>query len=139
MLRSIKVSDYMTKQLIVFSKETDLFEAIQKLLDNNISGAPVVDENNHVVGLLSELDCLKSILGGSYYDEVGGKVGDYMTEELTTISPNEDMIAVAEMFIGKNRRRLPVVDGQRKLVGQISRRDVLRCMRDYASHIGFDV
>jgi len=138
MLRSIKVSDYMTRQLVVFTPETDLFDAIKQLLNNNISGAPVVDGDNHVLGLLSELDCLKSILSGSYYDEVGGKVGDFMTKELTTISPSEDMIAVAEMFIGKNRRRLPVVDDHGVLVGQISRRDVLRCMRDYASHIGFE-
>ena len=58
MLKSIKVRDYMTRNLVTFRPEMDLFTAINRLLEHRISGAPVVDGQGHLVGLLSEGDCL---------------------------------------------------------------------------------
>ena len=132
MLRSVKAQDYMCNDLITFTPETDLFEAINALLDNHITGAPVVDSKGDLVGLMSEVDCLKAILTLTYHEEeMGGRVGDYMSPEVYTINHDADIIAVAEDFINNGRRRLPVVkDG--KLVGQISRRDVLRAVERFA-------
>ena len=62
MLKSVKVRDYMTTDLVTFSPEMDLFRAIDRLLAHRISGAPVLDADGHLVGLLSEGDCLKGIV-----------------------------------------------------------------------------
>jgi len=132
MLRSVKASDYMAEKLVTFTPETDLFDAINELLEHRITGAPVICKDGKLVGLLSEADCLKAILTLTYHEEeMGGRVGDYMSPEVYTINHDADIIAVAEDFITNGRRRLPVVkDG--KLVGQISRRDVLRAVERFA-------
>ncbi|SIS79928.1 CBS domain-containing protein [Neptunomonas antarctica] len=134
MLKSVKVQDYMTTGLVTFHPETDLFEAINSLLKFKISGAPVTNHQGELVGLLSEVDCLKAILTQTYHEEeMGGCVGDCMTAEVETINYDANIIAVAKIFIDKGRRRLPVIqDG--KLVGQISRSDVLRAVEEFAQH-----
>jgi CBS domain-containing protein len=133
MLKSIKVRDYMTRHLVTFRSDTDLFTAINRLLEHRISGAPVVDSQGHLIGLLSEGDCLRGILSGAYYEAVGGTVSTYMTTEVETVSPEADIIEVSERFLRGRRRRLPVIEHGR-LVGQISRCDVLRAVKEFAQH-----
>ncbi|MES2821565.1 MAG: CBS domain-containing protein [Pseudomonadota bacterium] len=133
MLKSIKVRDYMTRHLVTFRADTDLFTAINRLLEHRISGAPVVDGEGHLIGLLSEGDCLRGILSGTYYEAIGGTVSAYMTTAVETISPEADIIEVSERFLHGRRRRMPVVEGGR-LIGQISRHDVLRAVKEFAQH-----
>ncbi|MGE8502707.1 CBS domain-containing protein [Ectopseudomonas oleovorans] len=133
MLNSIKVRDYMTRHLVTFRAETDLFTAIHRLLEHRISGAPVVDDQGELIGLLSEGDCLRGILSGAYYEAIGGNVGTYMTKVVETVSPEADIIEVSERFLRGRRRRMPVVEGNR-LIGQISRSDVLRAVKAFAQH-----
>ncbi len=133
MLKSVKVRDYMTLDLVTFKADMDLFRAIDTLLVNRISGAPVVDDEGHLLGLLSESDCLQGILSGSYHEEAGGSVSSVMTVVVETIDADADIIKAAEHFIHKGRRRLPVMD-EGLLVGQISRRDVLRAIKAYNEH-----
>ena len=133
MLKSVKVEDYMTTQLVTFGPETELFKAINIFSESNISGAPVISERGELIGMLSEVDCLKAILQHTYHEEEhGGVVGDFMTAEVDTVSYDADIIELSERFIAGQRRRLPVLrDG--KLVGQISRKDVLRAVSDFVS------
>ncbi|AEB59668.1 CBS domain-containing protein [Ectopseudomonas mendocina] len=133
MLKSIKVRDYMTRHLVTFRSDTDLFTAINRLLEHRISGAPVVDSQGHLVGLLSEGDCLRGILSGAYYEAVGGTVSTYMTTAVETVSPEADIIELSERFLRGRRRRMPVIENGR-LVGQISRHDVLRAVKEFAQH-----
>ncbi|MFV9682381.1 CBS domain-containing protein [Pseudomonas sp. NY15367] len=133
MLKSIKVRDYMTRHLVTFRSDTDLFTAINRLLEHRISGAPVVDSQGHLIGLLSEGDCLRGILSGAYYEAVGGTVSTYMTTAVETVSPEADIIELSERFLRGRRRRLPVIEHGR-LVGQISRHDVLRAVKEFAQH-----
>ena len=134
MLRSVKVQDYMTRSLVTFHPETDLFEAINTLLKHRISGAPVVNNEGKLVGLISEVDCLRAILTLTYHEEeVGGCVADCMTKTVETISYDANIIEVAKIFIDKGRRRLPVIQGD-KLVGQISRSDILRAVEVFAQN-----
>lgn len=133
MLKSVKVRDYMTSDLVTLTSDMDLFRAIDRLLIHQISGAPVLDEHGHLIGLLSEGDCLKGILAGSYFEEVGGTVASVMTVVVETIDADADIVKAAEHFIRMRRRRLPVVD-EGRLVGQISRRDILRAMQKYNEH-----
>ena len=133
MLKSIKVGDYMTRHLVTFRSDMDLFTAINRLLEHNISGAPVVDSQGHLIGLLSEGDCLRGILAGAYHEEVGGNVSAYMAREVETVTSETDIIEASERFLRGRRRRLPVVDDG-VLVGQISRHDVLRAVKEFALH-----
>ncbi|MGB1581621.1 MAG: CBS domain-containing protein [Nevskiales bacterium] len=125
MLNSVAVKDYMAASLVTFKPSMDVLEAIHKLLENGISGAPVVDNLGNLVGMLSEKDCLKVALEASYNEGYGGTVQDYMTAEVITVDASTSVLDVAQMFIKAPYKRYPVVDDNR-LVGQISRSDVLR-------------
>lgn len=134
MLRSVKAQDYMASSLISFSPETGLFDAIRTLQEYRISGAPVVDADGRLVGMLSELDCLRAILSQTYHEEEmgsGGHVADYMSSPVDTVAHDADLTTVARQFMDRGRRRLPVVR-HGKLIGQISRRDVLRAVEEFA-------
>jgi CBS domain-containing protein len=132
-MKSVKVADYMSRRLITFSPETNVVEAMGTLIDNGISGAPVVDANGHLVGVLSEVDVLAIVIQDSYYDESAGIVADYMQTSIDVVDPETDIYTLAERFHHEHRRRYPVVKHGR-LVGQISRRDVLRAAWDFMKH-----
>lgn len=130
MFRSIRISDFMTTNLITVTPQTDLLSAVDMLIKHGISGMPVV-ESGALVGMVSEHDCLSGILKGTYQGEVGGSVNDVMSRSVDTVKIDTDVVGVAELFMKQGRRRLPVVDGSGKLVGQISRCDILRAVRAY--------
>ena len=132
-MRSVKVSDYMTRRLVTFHRNDNVVQALGVLLDHRISGAPVVDDAGELVGILSEVDLMEVIVQDSYYDEAQGIVADYMRSSVDTIDPDMDIYTLAERFHKEHRRRYPVVKNG-KLVGQISRRDVLRAVQDFLMH-----
>jgi len=123
----------MTTRLIYLKEDMDVYLAIGLLLKNNISGAPVVNKNNDICGILSEKDCLRVFANGSFYNMPGGAVSRFMTQAVATVSPETDLFSVADTFLQHNYRRLPVIKGK-KLVGQISRRDVLRAIQDSSEY-----
>ena len=127
------VKNYMTTDLITLKDEMDVYFAIGLLLKNNISGAPVIDNNDNLSGILSEKDCLRVFANGSFYNMPGGEVSRFMTKVVATVEPNTDLFSVADIFLKHNYRRMPVIKGK-KLVGQISRRDVLRAIQDGTSY-----
>lgn len=128
-MKSIEVKDYMVASLVTFSPSMDVMEAIDVLVQNRISGAPVVDDHGNLVGLLSEKDCMKVAIQASYYEELGGRVEDYMSKKVITVESESSVLDLAKMFLEKGPRRYPVVEDNR-LVGQISRRDVLRAFME---------
>ncbi len=132
-MKSLKVKDYMTRRLITFKPKTNVVEAMDVFLKNSISGAPVVDEDGNLVGILSEVDLMQVIVQDSYYDESVGIVGDYMRTEVDTVDPEMDIYTLAEKFIKEHRRRYPV-QHEGRLVGQISRRDVLAAAEKFLHH-----
>lgn len=129
-MRSVKVADYMTRRLVTFTPDMNVVEAMQVFLDHQISGAPVVNEAGELLGVLSEVDLMSVIIQDSYYDEAVGVVGDHMKSPVDTVDPDIDIYELAQRFIKEHRRRYPVVHNG-KLVGQISRRDVLRAASNF--------
>ena len=129
-MRSLKVKDYMATKLVTFAPDLNVVEAMNQILNSGITAAPVVDESGSLVGILSEVDLMPVVIQDSYYDEPLGIVSDYMKTPVDTVDPNLDIYTLAERFIHEHRRRYPVVDAG-KLVGQVSRRDVLRAAIDY--------
>ena len=131
MLQSNKTEDYMTVNPVTLSPSTGIYEAIEALLARSISGATVIDDENNVVGVISEMDCLRAILSGTYHGQVGGTVGDYMTSEVESVSEERMVLDVARQLVDGNRHRLPIVrDG--KFVGQFSCRSMLRAVVEMA-------
>lgn len=126
------VRDYMAGRLVTFKADTDVLDAIHELLKNGIAGAPVVNDQGDLIGMLSELDCLKIALNAGYYGDWGGPVADYMTENVETIDADMNIVDVAQRFLTSGYRRFPVIL-ENRLVGQISRRDVLRALSQLAS------
>lgn len=126
-LRNVKVREYMAANPITVTPETPILQAIHLLVEHRIAGAPVVDLRGNVVGMLSESDCLPAAIQASYHEELGGSVAEYMSTSVRTVDADDSIVELAEEFMKSKLRRFPVMERQR-LVGQISRRDVLRAL-----------
>lgn len=127
--QSVSVSEYMAKKLITFKPEQPMFEVVNALMKNKISGGPVVNDQNELVGVISEGDCLKEVAKGKYDNMpiFSGLVEEHMAKDVVTVSPELNIFEAANMFLEKRLRRFPVVqDG--KLVGQISQKDVMKAV-----------
>ena len=123
------VGEYMAKKLLTVSPEMDIYDAVNFLLKNKISGAPVVNNEKNMVGILSEKDCLRLLTRGINNKAPQGPVSFFMTKNVVTIPPNMDIYYAAGVFLKNYYRRLPVIENG-KLVGQISRRDLLRAIQE---------
>ncbi len=126
-VKSVLVKDYMAANLVTLKPDMQVLDAIAALVEARIAGAPVVDNHGNLVGMLSELDCMQVGLNASYHGEWGGRVSEYMTPKVITVPADMSIIDLARRFQESRLRRFPVLDGTR-LVGQISRRDVLRAL-----------
>ena len=125
--KSVLVKDYMARTIVTFKPDTDVLEAIHVLVKNRIAGAPVVDDEGNLIGMLSEYDCMKVALDAGYHGNWGGPVRDFMNVGAQTVDADMSIVDLAQVFIKKKLRRFPVMQGTH-LVGQISRRDVLRAL-----------
>lgn len=123
---AILVKDYMCHSLITFKKEDQLRKVIETLMKNKISGAPVVNDQNELIGVISDGDCMKQISESRYYNMPIGdrRVGDFMETDVPTIDKNVNIFDCASLFHKHNCRRFPIIESG-KLIGQISRKDIL--------------
>jgi CBS domain-containing protein len=130
--RILTARDLMATSLLTFKPEQTLLSAMQALLKRGVSGGPVVDGDGKLIGVLSELDCLRMLATDEFYldeQEEGALVAHYMTVGGRTIPPDLGIYGMTHYFMTGAIRRLPVVENGR-LVGQVSRRDVLRGMEE---------
>lgn len=125
--RSCIVRDYMTAHPVTFKPEMDVLDAVHELVKHRIAGAPVVNDHGEIVGMLSEYDCLKVALDAGYYGDAGGPVSEYMSSSIETVDADMSIVDLADKFLETRYRRFPVMT-ENRLVGQISRRDVLRAL-----------
>jgi CBS domain-containing protein len=132
MLQSVNLRDYMLTHPVRVRSEDNVLDAMQVIIDNKISGVCVVDNNENLVGILSELDCLRAVLGAVYNDTGVGHVKDFMaSDNLVVAHPNEDIVDVAQDMLLKNKRRRPVVENG-KLIGQITCRQLLSAVKKFS-------
>lgn len=132
MVSKMRVRDYMARQLVSFAPDMEVLDAVHILVTKRITGAPVVDHHGNMVGILSDIDCIKVALSAAYHREWGGQVSEYMTPNPITVDADASIIDVAALILDKGLRRLPVMERNR-LVGQISRHDILRAMDELHS------
>jgi CBS domain-containing membrane protein len=140
----VLVRNVMTSTVVTIKRDADLHEAARLLSENRISGMPVVDDNNRVIGVISEADILilagmkkehtfrdilRNILGEPVPAKKGGDtVGDVMGFPPITSKADDDVGEVAQILDERRIKRLPVVDDEGKLIGIISRADIVRAI-----------
>jgi len=144
LMHSVKAVDIMTENVISVHGETPAKEIAQIMAERNVSGLPVVDDKEHVVGIISEKDFLfrmgkdgmKSIM--SIITECLGnraclaapirkqKAADIMTSPVISVSENTSVVDIVNLFAEKNINRVPVISQEMRLVGIVSRADALQ-------------
>lgn len=123
----ITVADYMTRNLVTFKPEQSVMDVMHLLIKHHISGGPVVNEKNELVGIISEGDCMKQVSESRYYNHPieDKKVEDHMIKNVDTIDGGMNVFDAAQKFLESHHRRFPIIE-KGKLAGQISQRDVLK-------------
>ncbi|MBI5638878.1 MAG: CBS domain-containing protein [Nitrospirae bacterium] len=140
----ILVQDVMTRDVISIPKYESVIQVAKILSEKNISGLPVVDKENKVIGIITQADILsivgmrkehtlkdllKHMLGEPLHErKLGDIVGDIMVSPAVTIKPHANIAEAAQMMDEKKIRRLPVVDDGNMLAGIISRADILKAV-----------
>jgi len=140
--------DIMTKEVITVKQDNTIEEVIKLVLEHNISGLPVVDEDNKVIGIITEGDLIYrskklhiptffTLLDSYIFLEnpknleeqlkkmTGYKVKDVMTEDVIAVDHEETIEEIATIMSRKNINRIPVLK-EGKLVGIVSRRDIIK-------------
>lgn len=131
MLRSIDLRDYMNSNPIKIKADANLLDAMDLIIENKVSGLCVVDDDNNLVGVLSEMDCLQGVLSATYNESGIGNVSGYMcAKNIITAHPSEDIVDVAQDMLRKQHRRRPVIENG-KLVGQVTCRRLLAAVRNF--------
>lgn len=131
MLRSVDLSDYMLHDPIKVFAGDHMFVAINLIIEHRVSGVCVVDEQDMLVGVLSEMDCLRGILAATYNENGDvGKASEYMSTDIDVCDIHADLVDVADDMLKKGHRRRPVLDHGR-LVGQITCRQLLRVVSEF--------
>ena len=128
-MKTKRVRDFMAKHYTTVSPEQSLASAVQTLLEYKQSAAPVVNAQQQLVGLLSEADCMRATLVQGYFNEGASLVKDQMTATPETVSPEEELSSVSDIFLKNSRRLMPVVEAG-VLVGIVSRQDILKALID---------
>ena len=142
--RKIPVGEVMTTNVITVRQDADMHEVTRLLAENRISGLPVVSDENRVIGLISEADALsmtgvtrehtfkdivRHILGEpALKPSQGATVKDFMSSPAVTTTPDADIRETARLLDEKRIKRLPVVDKEQRLLGIVSRADIVRAI-----------
>lgn len=126
-MHSILVNDYMDNNPHAIKDTLTVREAVKFLLKEKISGAPVVDSNNRLVGFISEQDCLTEVLNDAFYCEESPSVTSLMRTEVLTATPESSVVELAQEMTKNKPRNYPVVKNG-VLVGLISRNSVLNAI-----------
>lgn len=120
------VSDYMIREVLTLKPDLTMEDAADFFIEHRIAGAPVVNENDQVIGVLSETDCLRILMDENV--KGGQPVQNHMTDLVWIVEPGTSILYVSKIMIDAKLRRLPVVE-ENRLVGQISMSDCIHALR----------
>ncbi|PZD78999.1 CBS domain-containing protein [Mesonia sp. K7] len=124
---NITVKDFMHKDVYVFHKGQPILKVIDEMVRNRISGGPVINEKEELIGIISEGDCIKQLSESRYYNQPieNVLVDDYMVHKVETVNPDMNLFEVANKFLTERKRKFPVCDERGRLIGLISQKNVL--------------
>lgn len=131
-MESLKAKDYMQTRPITFGADMMVQAAVAKFLNSHQLGGPVVDALGHLVGWVSEQDCIAVMLKEAYYDEPMAQVRDVMRKEVLAVGPDTSILELAEMMMGHKPKIYPVVD-EGRLLGVISRHNVMQAIQGFST------
>ena len=117
--------DVMSSSVLTVNTDTTLNEIIKLLVENNVTGLPVVDEDMILLGVVTEKDVLRTL----YRKEKGKTVKDLMSSDVVSFDENEDLIIIFKCLVENSFRRVPITSSG-KLVGIISSMDACRLLSD---------
>ena len=125
-VKNILVRDVMSKSLILFRPKESIHDVMRSFIKYRISGGPVVDKHGELIGVISEADCMKEISESRYFNMpiLDKTVYHFMTKNVETIEASTSIFDAASLFSKTSRRRFPVID-KKRLVGQVSRKDIV--------------
>jgi len=126
-MQTKRVRDFMAKHYATVTPDQSIATAVRIILEYHQSAAPVINEQQQLIGLLSEADCMRSTLVEGYFNEGVTLVREQMSVDLESVSPDLELSAVSEKFLQNNRRLMPVVEAG-TLVGILSRQDILKAL-----------
>lgn len=120
------VSDVMSYKLVLFRPDESIHEVMKKFIKFRVSGGPVVDISGKLIGIISEADCMKEISDSRYFNMpiLDKTVKHFMTNKVQTIDASTTVFDAASLFFKTRKRRFPVLKKD-KLVGQLSRKDIV--------------
>jgi len=128
--KMLKAKDIMTKEVVIVRPETLVEEALELMLAHMISGIPVVDMNMTLLGIITEKDLLRLFYGP---EQVRGRtVEEFMTQPAVHFDENENIKDICKCLVDVTFRRVPVTKDE-KVVGIVSRPDVLKCILSLSS------
>lgn len=127
------INDCMRRNPLTIGQDANLVNAIEVIVDNKLTGLTVTDADGRAVGILSELDCIRGVLNTLYNDGDPERalVRDVMSTELSTCSPGDSIVSVAQDMLDSRQRRRPVLEGG-KLVGQVSSSNILWALMEHS-------
>lgn len=128
-MHSILVKDYMQAESHAISINANTSDVVERLLRSGLTGIPVIDDKEAVVGFVSEQDCIKELLNGAFFCDEPPGVRTVMATDVLTVTPTTSIVELAQTMMSQKPKNYPVVsDG--KLVGIITRRHILKALID---------
>lgn len=126
-MHSILVKDYMDHNPHAINHCTPVRDVVESLMKAHIVGAPVIDDANHVVGFVTEHDCLKDVLNDTFFCDDSHSVSAVMNRMVVAVKPDTSIVEIAEKMAARSHKHFPVIH-QGKLVGLISRTRILQAL-----------
>lgn len=123
-MKTIKAADIMTTNVVTAKKDMVLTDVIALLLRWHISALPVVDDDNKMIGIVSEIDLVNFTFDGNARDTT---VGEVMATDIISFGPDAELAEMVQLFSKNHLRRVPIIN-RKKVIGIVSRRDILREM-----------
>lgn len=134
MMPNITAREMMVSNLTTLSPDMDVLDALDVLLKHRISGAPVVDDDDQFLGIFSEKSCVRFVVNAAYEQMPSTNLMSFVDTDPPVIDAGTSFLTIAQTFLDAACRRLPVLDSNRRLLGQISRRDLMREIREHIRH-----
>jgi CBS domain-containing protein len=127
-MNSATIADCMTKDFAIIYPDMPVVQAARQLMLYRILGGPVTDVNGRLLGWISEQECLQVALQVAYYNQRVATVRDIMRTDVLSVSPNMDLMTLAQQMLGDKPKSYPVVDASGKVIGVVTRRHVLKLL-----------